>query len=282
MRDYHGETVTTYAKMAEVVEDFFKPSSYGLLIVVGSPGTGKSQMFERAAGDRVLFAEGKQSPLNFYIALYEHLDRPVVLDDVDAALGGGGSGGGRASRDWITLLKTLCQTDKAKRVAWGTRSKELDDEEGVPRAFETRSRLCIICNDIGTVNKNLAAVLDRGYVVEFRPTALEVHEQVQTWFTDKEIIAFVADHLDIIARPSFRDYIIASQRKKLGRDWQTTLLHRWCADEKLVAYVRTIRDSRLKTSTAREKKFAELGGGSRATYMRAQSRYRELIGNPEE
>ena len=47
------------------------------------------------------------------------------------------------------------------------------------------SRVAIIANAWKTLNDNVAAVQDRGHVLIFEPTALEVHQQVARWFWDQ-------------------------------------------------------------------------------------------------
>ena len=189
-----------------------------------------------------------------------------MIDDVDDAL---------KDRVWINLLKNLCQTDDVKTVSWGTRASKLE-ECGVPRRFQTRSRVAMLGNDVENVSKNLAAVLDRALVVTFMPSAAALHAEAARWFKDEEIYEFIGRHLPIITTPSFRDYDIAQRRKELGRDWQKTLLNRWVDDEKVALYIRVSSEHALCTSAQRETRFAELGGGSRDTYMRAQRRYRQL------
>src|SRR5579883_772193 len=67
--------------------------------------------------------------------------------------------------------KCLCQTDAVKFVGWHTAAKQLDDA-GVPRDFHTESKVCIIANVWKELNKNIAAVEDRGLLVDFRPDSL--------------------------------------------------------------------------------------------------------------
>src|SRR5207249_919558 len=94
------------------------------------------------------------------------LRRFVVIDDVDSLY---------ADKSGIRLLKCLCQTEKAKTVAWHTNARSLD-KHGVPREFKTKCRV-IICNDWKTLNRNVAALQDRVHVLVFQPNAAEVHRQ---------------------------------------------------------------------------------------------------------
>jgi hypothetical protein len=59
-------------------------------------------------------------------------------------------------------------TDPVKFVGWHTAAKQLD-KAGVPRDFHTESKVCIIANVWKELNKYIAAVEDRGLLVDFRP-----------------------------------------------------------------------------------------------------------------
>jgi hypothetical protein len=100
-----------------------------------------------------------------YAMLDKHRDEFVVIDDVDSL---------RVGRSGVRLLKRLCQTEEEKAVAWHSDARSLKCQ-GIPREFTTRSRVIIISNDWKTLNKNVAALQDRGHVLLFQPNAAEVH-----------------------------------------------------------------------------------------------------------
>jgi hypothetical protein len=128
-------------------------------------------------GGQGCWIEGNATPFGMYAKLYKHRDEFVVIDDVDALY---------ADRGGVRLLKCLCQTEEEKAVAWHSDARGLE-RQGIPREFTTRSRVAIISNDWKTLNKNVAALQDRGHVVVFEPNAVEVHAQAGKWFEDKEI-----------------------------------------------------------------------------------------------
>jgi hypothetical protein len=108
---------------------------------------------------------------------------PVVLDDLDRLY---------ASRDGVRLLKCLTQSEPVKRVSWCTGAATLQREQ-IPQEFGTTSQVAIITNQWKTLNRDVAALQDRGHVVIFQPSALEVHVRTAEWFWDQEIFDFLGE-----------------------------------------------------------------------------------------
>ena len=137
----------------------------------------------------------------------------MVIDDVDALY---------ANRAGVRLLKCLCQTEEEKSVAWHSDARSLE-RQGIPREFTTKSRVVIISNDWKTLNKNVAALQDRGHVLLFQPGAAEVHAQVKRWFDDDEIYQWFGANLHRVREPSMRHYVRARELKGAGMDWTDVL-----------------------------------------------------------
>src|SRR6266446_9326676 len=95
----------------------------------------------------------------------------------------------------------LCQSDPVKTVGWHSNAAFLARAE-IPHKFDTTSHVVIIANCWRTLNEHVAAVGDRGRVVLFEPTALEVHERTAQWFWDQEIFDFLGEHLHLLGAPS--------------------------------------------------------------------------------
>jgi hypothetical protein len=163
----------------------FADGHFHLLILIGSGGLAKSRSVRAALGGTGCWIEGNATPFGMYAKLYRHRDEFVVIDDVDALY---------ADRSGIRLLKCLCQTEEEKTVAWHSDARGLE-RQGLPREFTTKSRVVIISNDWKTLNKNVAALQDRGHVVFFEPSAAEVHAQAGAWFDDEEIYRSFAANL---------------------------------------------------------------------------------------
>src|SRR5262249_20300629 len=135
----------------------------------------------------------------------------------------------------------------------------------VPQQFTTSSCVALIGNDWKTLNADVAALEDRGHVLFFEPTALEVHRQAAGWFWDQEIFDFVAAHLHLIVQHSLRTYGQASELKQAGLDWRRAVLSR-CLTGPALLVARLKADPTFTGEAARVRAFIAAGGGCRATY----------------
>ena len=256
-----GFRVTRYQQLERFVRAF-ADGHLNLLIVLGQPGLAKSQTVRRVVPD-ACWIEGNATAFGVYTAAWHHRDRMMVLDDVDSLY---------AERNAVRLLKCLCQSDPVKRVAWQSASTALD-KQGVPRAFETSSRVIIIANEWKTLNRNVAAVQDRGHVIRFEPTAAEIHREVGDWFGDREIYDWFGRHLSLVVNPSMRQYVRAAELKAAGLDWRQMVLQEALPEKtSLVAELKA--DERLRTEADRVREFVRRGGGCRATYFNHARRLR--------
>src|SRR5262249_9579344 len=151
-----------------------------------------------------------------------------------------------------------------KTLGWHTLTSFLELWE-VPQQFTTSSRLALIGNDWKTLNADVAALEDRGHVLFFEPTALEVHRQAAGWFWDPEIFDFVALPLHLIAQHSLRTYCQAFELKQAGLDWRRAVLSR-CLTGSALLVARFFADPSFASEAARVRAFIAAGGGCRATY----------------
>ena len=128
-----------------------------------------------------------------------------------------------------------------------------------------------VCVFWQTLNKNVAALQDRGHVLLFQPSAAEVHAQAGKWFDDQEIYEWFAANLHRVREPSLRHYVRAKELKAAGMDWTEVL----AAEEenpraRLAAEL--LASAAYGSTAARVKAFVEQGGGCRATFFN----YRKL------
>jgi len=234
-----------------------------LLFVLGAPGLGKSQCIRGVVGQEVCWIDGTASPFGIYCQAYENRNRLLVLDDVDGLY---------RDQNGIRLLKSLGQTDPVKNIGWQTNAAALD-RRGIPRQFATTSRTCIIANQWKSLNADVAALEDRGHVLSFEPSALEVHRQAASFFWDQEVFDFVAAHLHLIDRPSLRKYVLAHEAKSAGLDWHSVVLSRCLAGAALeVAKLKA--NTSFATEEDRVRAFVASGAGCRATYFNQAKRLR--------
>jgi hypothetical protein len=252
--------LTRYDRLEQYLRAF-AAGHFGLLILVGAGGLAKSRSVRAVLNGQACWIEGNATPFGMYLKLYRHRDRFVVIDDVDALY---------ADRSGVRLLKCLCQTEEEKSVAWHSDARSLE-KQGVPREFTTKSRVAIICNDWKTLNRNVAALQDRGHVLVFEPDAAEVHRKAGTWFDDAEIYEWFGKNLHRVREPSMRHYVRARELKAAGMDWTEVLAAE--AENKRERLAAELLASPTHGSTAeRVKAFVERGGGCRATFFNYRRR----------
>jgi hypothetical protein len=257
--------ITTYQRLDEYLRAFAQ-GHFHLLILIGAGGLAKSRLVRAALDGKGCWIEGNATPFGMYARLWRHRDEFVVIDDVDALY---------ADRSGVRLLKCLCQTEEEKAVAWHTDARSLE-RQGIPREFTTKSRVAIISNDWKTLNRNVAALQDRGHVVFFEPSAAEVHAKAGTWFDDPEIYPWFAANLHRVREPSLRHYVRARELKAAGMDWTGVLAAEDEAENKRARLAaELVASDAYASSEARARAFVEQGGGCRATFFN----YRRRLGS---
>ena len=254
--------LATYARLHEYLLAFAQ-GHLNLLILVGQAGIAKSRTVREMLGGDACWIEGNATPFGMYERLYQNRGRFVVIDDVDSLY---------ADKSGIRLLKCLCQTEEEKAVAWHTNARSLE-KHGIPREFTTTSRVIIICNDWKTLNRNVAALQDRGHVLVFQPSTAEVHRQAGVWFHDLKSMPGSAPTCTASAsRPSVTTCAPASSRRrawtgpKSSPPSRTTLGRGWRR--------RSWRAPLTQAPGTRCRTFVRHGGGCRATFFNYRRRLR--------
>lgn len=250
----HTLEIKTFCGLEQYVKAF-ADQCLQLLILIGPPGTGKSRAVRELGGDWC-WIHGTATAFGIYQAAFEHRDQPIVLDDID---------GLHCVASGLRLLKCLCQSEPVKQLSWQTSAAALD-RRGIPREFTTRSRILIIANRWESISLDAAAVEDRGHVIQFVPTPLELHRHASTWFWNQEVFDFIADVLHLIEQPSLRLYVRAWELQRAGLDWRGMLLS-CCLNGAALEVARLRADPSFDSQEARARAFVKAGFGSRATFF---------------
>jgi hypothetical protein len=247
--------LTTYERLEGYLRAFAS-GHFHLLILVGPGGLAKSRSVRSALDGQGCWIEGNATPFGMYVKLYAHRDEFVVIDDVDGLY---------SDRSGVRLLKCLCQTEEEKAVAWHSDARTLE-RQGIPKEFTTKSRVVIISNDWKTLNKNVAALQDRGHVLFFQPSAAEVHRKAGEWFADREIHDWFGKNLHRMRDPSLRYYMRARELKAAGMDW-TDVLAVGDANRRADLAARLLESDAFASTAERVEAFVKEGGGCRATFF---------------
>jgi hypothetical protein len=264
----HAIHLCTYPELDAYVRAFAAGHLH-LLLLFGPPGVGKSRCLHQALDPRASWLSGQATPLGIYLQAYAYRHQPLVLDDVDGLY---------ADRSGIRLLKALCQSEPVKTLGWHTATPILELRD-VPHQFTTTSRVALVGNDWKTLNADVAALEDRGHVLVFEPTALEVHCQAAGWFWDQEVFDFVATQLHLVGQHSLRSYRQAWELKQAGLDWRRAVLSR-CLSGPALLVARLKADPSFTSEAARVRAFVAAGGGCRATYYRYAGKLRLTVDVP--
>jgi energy-coupling factor transporter ATP-binding protein EcfA2 len=268
-------SLTTYAQL-DLYLAKFAAGELGLVLLLGRHGTGKSESVKRVLGiattmqrghrataQPVLYIEGHMQPFGLYRHLWEHRDRPVVLDDLDKLY---------ADANCVRLLKPLCNTEHAKRITWLT-NLTLNDPV-VPTSFTTTSSVVLIANEWRTANPNVRALEDRAIILHFDPSNAEVHRRVGEWFQDPEVYRLIGETMPAISAISMRHYCKGAQLRRAGlADWRISLLQMILPDPRLACVAALQHDSSLRSEEQRARRFVTTTGSSRATYFRMKAKF---------
>jgi hypothetical protein len=265
----HALRLVTYAELDAYVRAFAAGHLH-LLLLFGPPGVGKSRCLRQALDRRAGWLSGQATPLGIYLEAYAYRHQPLVLDDVDGLY---------ADRSGIRLLKAVCQSEPVKTLGWHTATPILELRD-VPQQFTTTSQVALVGNDWKTLNADVAALEDRGHVLFFDPTPLEVHRQAAGWFWDQDIFDFVARQLHLIGQHSLRTYRQAYELKQAGLDWRRAVLSR-CLTGSALLVARLKADPSFRSEAARVQAFVAAGAGCRASYFHLAQKLRPVADVPK-
>jgi hypothetical protein len=212
--------ITTYEELSRYTVAFAE-GVIPFMLLIGPPGAGKSKQmqYDLAVGtprQTCTWIDNKATPFGLYCKVYEGHNRPVVLDDVGYFFDN------KAAQ---SLIKSLCQTDKVKRISWESANKDLEKNE-IPKQYETTSHVCFIANKWEANNVDMRAVADRALCCAFHPSPATIHERViQLGFVkDKEVLEFMGENIGRTVEWSMREYHHAEIRKLIDPNWRKVTL----------------------------------------------------------
>ena len=256
--------LTEYRQLEEFA-NAFATGELNLMIIIGRPGIAKSETIRSTIPD-ACWIEGTATAFGMYGELYRHRNAPVCIDDVDAL---------HSDKACVRLLKSLCQTRRTKNLHWLTNAAE---QNGLPTSFETTSSVCIIANEWSTPNENVEALIDRGHLLYFDPSPLEVHKKVSEWFQDDEIYDWFGKHLGYFDDLTMRSYVKAKELKRAGINWKDAAyqVHSQIPENARLL-IELLEDPKFACEAARVAAFQRKTGASRATYFNTKKRIKGLV-----
>jgi hypothetical protein len=266
-------TLRTYDEL-DLYLSKFASRELDLVILLGRPGTGKTESVKRCLGvpcrhdeltngaTPVLYVEGHARPYGLYRQLFQCRNWPVVLDDLDRLY---------ADAACVRLLKPLCSGTAVKRISWMTNATA--GATDTPPTFHTTSTVLLIANEWRSLNANVRALEDRAIILHFDPPNAEVHRRVSRWFDDEEVYTFIAAYLPNVAAVSMRHYEKGHRLRRAGlTDWRTTLLQMLLPRPELAVVAALQRDPRFRSDKERVEQFIDVTGRSRPTYYRLKGK----------
>lgn len=259
-----------YEDLSQFLHSFTK-GDLDLLLIVGRPGTGKSQavksMLDSAAlgstheQQGLLYVEGHMGSFGLYRQLYMHRDCPVVIDDFDRL---------HSRPDCIRLLKPLCNNTPKKRITWY--SNATHQQSDLPDSFTTESRVVLIANDWRSLNHDVRALEDRAIVIEFSPSNQTVHDYVGGWFDDQTVYRLIAGVLSVSPPISIRSYLKGRSLHNAGiPSWKQAVLQMVLGNP-MMAVIAELQSPDYGSEAERVKAFSQRTGQSRATYFRLKKK----------
>jgi len=234
----------------------FKKKKLNLVTVVSRGGLGKTFISEEELLEEApLIFSGHVTPMALYQALYtkslEEKDFIVIFDDVDSLL---------LNKTNVAILKQVCDTREMKTVKYFSSALSA----GIPNEFETSCKVLMLMNNLNPEDANMKALMTRSHLINFKPSDLEVLNNMKTFATDKQILNFIEIYAAFSSSLNLRCYKRAAELKDSGLNWKRSIVNDLDVDEQLLEVHELLL--KYKTNIEREKRFS----GGRATFYRKQ------------
>lgn len=252
--------IKTYKELNEFFE-MFKKQNVDLLIVMSKAGYGKTTILKDVMKRTdYVYVSTHSTPLTTYLKLFEHIDCPVIFDDLNDLFN---------NNIMVSMLKSLADTSPIKEIFYGTTSSIIGN---APSSFKTTSNTCILLNEFDIHNRTLAPLIDRAFYIEFTPDKKEILNKIREISksqnisnSSKCVLEFVEEHYKKIDNLSLRTYIKALQlHMDNPKKWKENFMKMIGFDEKLVEFIKL--RGLYKTDNEGIKHYR----WSRATYFRVK------------
>ncbi len=255
-------TIRSYPEIEKVVERFFTGDDPRALMILGRPGIGKDEIFQKyitkypgLAVDPPL--SGLSKPLATYKAGFDNLHRLLIITDGEGLW---------ATYNGKELVRQFTEQKLDKWISWPTTCKQLD---GCPQQYKTTSRVAFILNRwiSNPADPFYEKIVDRGNLYHFDPTPYGIQSYVAEWFWDQEVFDFIASHLHHVVNLTCRAYNNAAGWKAAEEPWQRYFLERYTDDDPKWTVQRLENNASLESVEAKVVAFKQVTGLSRKTYF---------------
>ncbi len=205
--------IRKYEELHKYINAFSK-ENISLLIVKSVGGLGKSYTTQQALKDTdCIFFNGHATPLSIYLRLVANPDKLVVFDDVDSLLN---------NKVNIALLKQLCEIKKDKTIRYDSTSKVKGED--IPPSFVSNNKVCLLCNDLKRIGKDIGALWTRGVMIDFIPCKKEVLNVIKhITGLDSEIFGYLQESKSKLSAINIRLYLKLVELKTSGINWKDYL-----------------------------------------------------------
>lgn len=213
--------ITSYKDLKKIISLI---GELKLIILEGKGGISKSySVLEALKNKDYLLIKSHITPAKFYQELFQYAEKRdfkkllIVIDDLDEF---------EKNNKMISLIKAFTDTLETNQGHYHSTSYIL---EGFPSYFSFQElSMVIICNSFKELTKNIKAVSDRAFYINFTPSNKEIFNKIKQFGKDKEIIDFLEKFYLYSKNFSLRTYVKSEMlkrvSKKLDINWKKLMI----------------------------------------------------------
>lgn len=248
-----------------------KKGSINLLVLKGSPGTGKSRTtldFLKNKQVNFNYFSSYSTPLYFYKLLYENREKEVLIfDDIE----------GINDLKIIAMLKSLCWSPEGieREVCYFSTSDKISDYS-LPDRFTTKARIILIFNNC---LRGFEPIINRGICLDFNfsfKEKLDVFEEMKDKAKiDEDVLNYVKTNCnESTENLNLRSLVILSNLKRDGFDFKKFAREILNCNDDVELIINLVSKSQSLNRKKEEicNEWMNLTGQSRATFFRILKR----------